>query len=280
MTLAIWQNKTAVQQIFSGQHLAEKTKQAYTLAVQQLFEFLAGRQITPETVKEYFKQLQRKYSPAAVNLKMAGIRKWLLLQAGADHRLAAVVVALFNDTKRVKTENEKLESDYLTFDEYRKVLAFTDEKLSCIVEALFWTGCRVSELLSIKRTDCKINGNVSAKVTGKGSKERTVYFKTELFHRIQAAFTGKSEYLFFSDRSDSGKFNRSSISRAISKAAVKAGINKPVHAHTLRHSLAMYLIHGKHLAADTVAAYLGHSTPAITLQWYCHAKPAAADILE
>jgi len=48
-------------------------------------------------------------------------------------------------------------------------------------KALFWSGCRISELINIKLDDVKVNDKAAVKVkSGKGSKERTVYLPSQL----------------------------------------------------------------------------------------------------
>ena len=141
-----------------------------------------------------------------------------------------------------------------------------------IIELLYTTGLRVSELCNIKVSDLN---NGSLKVTGKGSKERIVYYKAcdeYLLNyylkntRVNILNSSSSEYLF------PNKFGKPLTTRTIEnivrKYTEKKEIKSKVTPHTLRHTYATDLLNN---GADirSVGELLGHESLSTT-QIYTH----------
>lgn len=150
-----------------------------------------------------------------------------------------------------------------------------------IIETLYATGIRVSELVNLKKRDLIKNDNL-IKVLGKGSKERIVPINNvalEWIERYDSSVrtrlagnqrTGKqtstSDIIFLNFRG--GKLSRISVWRMLQKYSRSAGITKQIHPHTLRHTFATHLLEG---GADirAVQEMLGH-TDIGTTQIYLH----------
>jgi integrase/recombinase XerD len=144
-----------------------------------------------------------------------------------------------------------------------------------ILEVLYATGVRVSELTNLKQSDLMFESDLIL-VFGKGSKERLVPIgasavewvkKYQMEVRIHLVRSGKShDVLFLNYRG--GKLSRAAIRDMIVKYARMAGIKKEVHPHTFRHSFATHLLEG---GADlrAVQEMLGHADIATT-QIYTH----------
>jgi len=71
------------------------------------------------------------------------------------------------------------------------------------VRFLYATGCRVSEMVGIRLTDCQANGEVTIEVTGKGNKARRVRIPEEFYQELRITFGG-STWLFETGRSIDG----------------------------------------------------------------------------
>lgn len=173
--------------------------------------------------------------------------------------------------KRPK-ENKNLPT-VLTYEEIDKLLDIPlDNEINirnkAMLELMYATGLRVSELLNIKISDIDmVNFIINTK--GKGSKERIVpindtamsYLKEYL--KVRPYFTKNKDnvYLFLSTR---GKIlDRTSFFKMIKKQMMIKGISKNISPHTLRHSFATHLLEG---GADlrTIQFLLGHSDIATT----------------
>lgn len=144
-----------------------------------------------------------------------------------------------------------------------------------ILELLFSTGLRVSELCSLNRDSINLKRDEFT-VKGKGDKRRVVFLsdsaKTSLKNYLEKR-TDIEEHLFVATKKTVTRLTPRSIQRIIKKYAAKAGLTKKVSAHTLRHSFATDLLFaGADLRA--VQALLGHSS-ITTTQIYTHVTDKA-----
>lgn len=177
-----------------------------------------------------------------------------------------------------KTQRKEIE--FLDRDEVdRLLLAPKGEKIEslrdrAILEMLFCSGLRVSELVSLNREDFSLQKNEFS-VTGKGDKRRVVFLS-------EPAQTALYQYLKKRQDPDPALFVRHhkaskqedlrlsvrTVQRIVKKYAIHAGITKSIHPHTLRHSFATDLLRN---GADirSVQAMLGHSSISTT-QVYTH----------
>lgn len=144
-----------------------------------------------------------------------------------------------------------------------------------ILELLYSTGTRVSEMENILLDDVKMNKN-EIKVTGKGRKQRIVYINNEALYwldkylkyaRSDLSFNNKDglyskdRHLFLNSR---GKGLTSRSIREIVKKNVRlAGINKNITPHSLRHSFATHLLH-RGAGIREIQELLGHENISTT----------------
>jgi len=145
-----------------------------------------------------------------------------------------------------------------------------------ILELLFSTGLRVSELCSLDRDTINLNRDEFS-IRGKGEKVRLVFLSDSAKQAIKTylAKRGDMNEALFSSLSEINKTSENdqrltprSVERIIKKYAIKAGITKKVTPHTLRHSFATDLLQN---GADirSVQMMLGHSSVSTT-QIYTH----------
>ena len=169
----------------------------------------------------------------------------------------------------------------LSFNEIEKILDLpkTNDKLGlrdrAILELLYSSGLRVSELLNLKISDLFFDDEV-IRVLGKGSKQRivpigksAVNWITEYLKTVRPLLEkrAKSGNLIFLN-SRGSKLSRMAIWKIVTKYCEQAEIKKDVHPHTFRHSFATHLLEG---GADlrAVQEMLGHSDISTT-QIYTH----------
>ena len=178
--------------------------------------------------------------------------------------------------------NPKLEKKlpkYLNFDETEKLLNVFNKnnyigiRNSLILEMLYSTGIRVSEMTNIKLIDISIE-NKSMKISGKGNKERMVYFGSNclillnLYLKKSYSLLNKnnSEYLILSKTGK--KINDREIRKIIDEASVLAGIKIKISPHVLRHTFATHML-SEGADLRSVQELLGHENLSTT-QIYTH----------
>jgi integrase/recombinase XerD len=168
----------------------------------------------------------------------------------------------------------------LTEDEIKNLINSFDlnhgfgQRNKTIIEILYGTGIRVSELVNLKLSNIFFKENI-IKVIGKGNKERFVplgeiasdEMKIYINDRNQLKIDSKSSDVLFLNRYGR-RLTRSMIFKIISDASKRIGLDKKISPHTLRHSFATHLIKN---GADlrTIQLILGHES-ITTTEIYTH----------
>ena len=143
-----------------------------------------------------------------------------------------------------------------------------------MLETLYATGLRVSELVGLKLTAVNLNDGV-LRVTGKGNKDRLVPLGEEAVQWVKRYLADARPLLMEKNLSDAvfvtargGGMTRQGFWYLIRRRALAAGITRPLSPHTLRHAFATHLLnHGADLRV--VQMLLGHSDISTT-QIYTH----------
>ncbi len=175
-------------------------------------------------------------------------------------------------TKKLPEALNLRELDKLLAEKNFKGLA--GKRDQAIIELLYATGIRVSELIDLKRSDLNLDHKL-LKCIGKGNKERWIPFSAraqkvllDYLKLVRPKLTrGKeTDRLFLNNHGRS--ITRQGVFYLVKKYARESGIKKNVTPHTLRHTLATHLIEN---GADlrTVQEMLGHSDISTT-QIYTH----------
>ena len=177
-------------------------------------------------------------------------------------------------------KQEKKLPKVLTEEEIKKLINSIDlnhdfgQRNKTIIEILYGTGIRVSELINLKLSNIFFKENI-IKVIGKGNKERFVplgeiasnEMKIYINNRNRLKIDSKSSDILFLNRYGRG-LTRSMIFKIISDASKRVGLDKKISPHTLRHSFATHLIKN---GADlrTIQMILGHES-ITTTEIYTH----------
>lgn len=235
---------------------------------------LSPAMITTEAVKEYRLYLNRlsdkngkPLSRSTQNYHVITLRAFLgyLVQAGVKS-LPPQKVALAKSQER-KVEFLEAE-DIIGLMSKPDINTFKGLRDRLILELLFSTGLRVSELQALNVADINLERD-EIPVRGKGGKVRVVFLSQpakELLEQYLLAL-GETEALIVNKPAGS-RLTVRSIERIVSKYAKAAGISKKVSPHTLRHTFATdLLINGADLRS--VQSLLGHSNISTT-QIYTH----------
>tara|TARA_B100001964_G_C14222808_1_gene596149 strand:- start:138 stop:1001 length:864 start_codon:yes stop_codon:yes gene_type:complete len=267
--------KSSSLSIFRNKSLSKNSKESYQTAVKKFHNYLknSNREENERSLKLFLKKLKATKAPATFNLQCQALKEYLLEKYKKDPQQLFAIYAFFKNVKKAKVKKSVLYDGYLTIKELNKLQRKLSLKISYIVQALFWTGCRVSELINIKLSHIKITDMTIISIFwGKGEKQHTVYLPVDLYYEIKEIFKGK-EYLF--ETKGGKKYHRANLYKEIKRQALRQGVN--LHPHTLRHSKAMFLKNDQKLTPDQIAKALGHSSVLTTLQCYFHGTPSAKD---
>ena len=153
----------------------------------------------------------------------------------------------------------------LTKSEVKTLIESTGTfKSRLIIQALYSSGLRVSELVRLKWSDLELDDKIAWVRSGKGGKDRMVIL-SELLVKTFKQIPKTSEYIF---PGKNGPLTTKNIQKIVRLAAKKAKINKKVTPHTLRHSFATHLLEAGN-DIRVIQELLGHSNLQTT-QIYTH----------
>ena len=213
----------------------------------------AGR-VTADDIRGYIAYLsdERKVKRTTMATEINIIRaffRWLdeegLIKANPCLRIKNVKVAKDGHRKALSSEEMK---------RLRAACRTVRERL--IVELFFSTGCRLSEITGMDETDIDIAGR-SATVTGKGNKQRTVYFNTAAADLAREHLNGRAGgALFLSETQPGKRLGNRGMQRAVERLGERAGI-VPLYPHLLRHTFATTAVNAG-MDAIVLQRLLGH----------------------
>jgi len=227
---------------------------------------------------------QQQHKSSSIARFLASARRFYRLQI-RDRVIAEDPMADLSSPKLGRSLPDSLsESDVdalLQAPDVKTSLGLRDRAM---LELLYATGLRVSELVSIKQAELSLQQGV-VRIVGKGDKERLVpmgemaidwlnrYWQEARGSLLKGS--GISAFVFVTARGSS--MTRQAFWYIIKKYALKAGIDKPLSPHTLRHAFATHLLnHGADLRV--VQLLLGHSDLSTT-QIYTHIANARLEAL-
>lgn len=131
----------------------------------------------------------------------------------------------------------------LSKEEVRRMIEVLENpKHRCIVSLLYGTGVRVSELTHIKMRDIDLNRMILRVYQGKGKKDRQTIIPQSLKNILigQQRVKQLNDFLFTNGRCN--RLTEATIQKVVAQAGEKAGVQKNVTPHTLRHSFATHLL--------------------------------------
>ena len=258
---------------------SKKTTENYQRDIEYFLEFLNDKNIKQyknvkyETIREYLMHLHNhKYSKKTIARYISSLRSFFKYLYNEE---------IINDNPTILVSNPKLDKklpNYLYVNDLEKLLdSATDDtpieiRNSLILELLYSTGIRVSELVNIKMKDIS-QSEKKIKIHGKGNKERYVIYgsvceeKLDRYLKKSRNILNKnSDYLILNNNGNN--ITTRSIEDIVKKYQIKSGINTKISPHTLRHTFATHLLDG---GADlkSVQELMGHESLSST-QVYTH----------
>ncbi len=264
-----------------------KTAENYRLYIERFVEFTNDAKvgaITTEMIRKYRLWLNRYTNEAGDELSTITQSYHLIALRGFLRYLSERDIETLSPDKIKLPKVSRKQVTFLHFDEVARLLegVSTDDEPGlrdrAIIELLFSSGLRVSELVNLNRDHVNTKRR-EFMVRGKGQKDRPVFISKMAAEHVNEYLASRIDnlpplFLSYSRNNvstQSGDYRRlsaRSIQRMINKYARLAGITKHVSPHTMRHSFATDLLMN---GADirSVQTMLGHSSISTT-QVYTH----------
>lgn len=229
--------------------------------------------LTKKNIQNYIQSLSKKESTSSVSRTISTLKSFYKFLEINKYTKNSPLGTISNP------KNIKKLPKVLSEEEVDKLLDINlktsfDYRNKAMLELMYSSGLRVSELINLKVNDIDLN-NASVRIFGKGSKERIVplddyaiealdnYIK---HHRKSLFKHGENNYLFLNNHGN--KMTRQGFFKILQKIVKEKNIKSEISPHTLRHSFATHLLkHGADLRS--IQELLGHSDISTT-QIYTH----------
>ena len=267
--------------------LSQNTVKAYEVDLLAFMSWIADhtnldiKNIKEDSINKYISYLfKTKLKSSSVNRKISSIKSFYLFL------IKKSIVATSPISEVISPKQEKYLPSSMSEDEVDKLLNSPDSNIKiekrdkAMIEMLYATGMRISELVNLKITDVDMQRCV-VKVLGKGSKERLIPFGEEAYEALNNYLSDRDESsskeVFLSNRKT--KISRVAFWHRIKLYLVRENLKQTISPHTLRHAFATHLLNR---GADlrSVQLLLGHSDLSTT-QIYTHiAKQRLSDVLK
>lgn len=251
---------------------------------------LNPRQLTPDHIWKYRVYLSRYLNPhtkrglkkSTQSFYLIALRNFLSFLADKDIQTLSIdKVKLPKDSKKdriVKFLNLKQLKKLFDMPNIETKIGLRDK---AILEVLFSTGLRVSELVSLNRNQINLKNidkmdNYELNIVGKGDRSRTVYFSQRALHWLKKYLDARTDNndkaLFVNYRLHKKDTERRltvrSIERLVNKYAKMAGLPVLTTPHVLRHTYATDLLN-QGVDLRIIQEFLGHKN-IVTTQIYTH----------
>tara|TARA_Y100000034_G_C6875989_1_gene400622 strand:- start:976 stop:1779 length:804 start_codon:yes stop_codon:yes gene_type:complete len=226
-------------------NLSKMTVKGYLYSVERFLEHAKGNGLNEGSVKDYVQKNLKNKNPSSVRRDLFAIKFFF-------ENVLKMKIYLPNPKK-----NNTLPK-ILTIEEARKLIVSTSNiKHKLIMKLLYGCGLRVGEIINLKKYDFDFEEGLIHVRLAKGRKDRFVKIPNSISGDLSAYIkTLDDEILFPSNRG--GKLTTATVQAILKSSAKKAGIEKRVYPHLLRHSFATHLLEqGTDLRI--IQKLLGHS---------------------
>ena len=276
--------------------ISSSNKKSYTASLKHFEKWLNSKEIAINELNkthltDYFNDLDKSnYKLSTQNARKIALKAILSsIPELSSPEAQNALTGFFKDHKLIKPTESITPNKYLTETQVHQIIDYCSKKnspiqkrrIGLIIEALFQTGCRINELLSIRKVDTEEhNTHTQVIITNpKGTRSRNVFISTDL-HKKALELYPESIWLF--PNKDGKQNNQNNIYKSLKRATKQIlgeSISSQTTPHTLRHSCAMNLLNNQELDIKKIQLYLGHKDAATTINMYIHNEPTADNVL-
>lgn len=275
---------TYLNYCLNQKELDPKTVKAYRIDLTQFFQYLSlhGLEMDKDGINRYLFHIHDKYKQRTVKRKIASLKAFI----------GYLEYEEIIDTNPLRKINTKFKEEVILprtiprdvielllrkmYEEKEKTIQAREKKYLikdiAVIEFLFATGLRVSELCALKRTEINLNTGIFL-IKGKGSKERYMQIENgevrkaieEYYSNFQAAI--ESQDYFFLNKWGK-RMSEQTVRLMLRKHVEKAGIPSHLTPHMFRHAFATLLLE-EDVDIRYIQKMLGHSS-IVTTQIYTY----------
>ena len=247
--------------------LSQNTVDSYKSDLTKLSNYLQNQDLSKKNIDNFFIDISEfNYSVSTKKRMHSSIKNFLkYINENEDYESI--------DISDIKLKSSKKLPEVLSITDIENMINFynhetyLDSRNRTVIDVLYSTGCRVSELCDINISDIDLDEKY-IKLKGKGSKQRIVPIGSMLYKNLlqylnvrDTFLQNRGEPLFLSKSKN--KLDRTAVFRIIKKTAKNISLQSDVHPHTLRHSAATHMLEGG-CDLRTVQEFLGHSSVSTT----------------
>ena len=283
-------NDDKIRDILAGYSICRESEQMRSNLKKRVQSFLAAKKIdglSAKTLKNYRDMLGQfitqvdKHVSRITTDDIRGYIGFLAERGLKDSSVQTHINCLRSffswlDVEDIIRKNPMRKIKSLKFDRMRSRRPLNPEELEqlrdgcqtykqkALIEFLVSSGCRLGEIVGL-RVDQVDWQSRSVVVTGKGDKDRTVYFSVRAKMMLKAYLAQRKggHALFASSRTPYDAMGAAAIQKLVRQIGVQAHEPRRIHPHILRHTFASNAVNGG-MKIATIQQLLGHSDPKTT----------------
>jgi integrase/recombinase XerD len=247
--------------------LSQNTVDSYTSDLKKLSNYLQNQDLSKTNIDNFFIEMSEFHYSVSTKKRMHSSIKNFLKYISENEDYESI------DISDIKLKSSNKLPEVLSITDIENMINFynhetyLESRNRTVIDVLYSTGCRVSELCDINLSDIDLDEKY-LKLKGKGSKQRIVPIGSMLYKNLlqylivrNTFLQNRGEPLFLSKSKN--KLDRTAVFRIIKKTAKNISLQVDVHPHTLRHSAATHMLEGG-CDLRTVQEFLGHSSVSTT----------------
>ncbi len=247
------------------------------LVAHAIQESWVGWNVTPRTLRRFALELGARgldpASQARILSTARGFFRWLW---DTERIPINPATGLRNPKQAIKLPAFLTEGESASLLDLPVAVDFSSARLRCLLELLYASGLRVSELVGLDLQDV-IFEQRTLRVMGKGSKERLVPFHPEAAEALERYLQFRSSHLALKSLPPTaaiflnlrgGRLTTTSVRNLLQKAVEGAALRARISPHALRHSFASHLL-ARGMDLRAIQELLGHASLSTT-QRYTH----------
>lgn len=260
--------------------LSALTIKAYKIDLRQFCSYMQGKDcFSKNELNKYINSLHQRFKPKTAKRKIACLKAFYrymeienIIKINPFHKITLKYKEPITLPKTIPIENIKdiLKFAYLEISNAQSNYQYKSTlRNAIIIELLFSTGMRVSEISNLKRKSLDLNSN-TIYIYGKGSKERIMCIANIKVSRLLNEYIkicgGKNEYVFINKLGN--RYSEQSIRNMINDYAKRSDVDLYITPHMFRHTFATALM-DENVNIRYIQQLLGHSS-ITTTQIYTH----------